>query len=371
MNQSEGTIRSVTGLDPVQDVVCETLDISDRITINGTEPSSKQFLAYDPSTKTTKYQDIEPASDLDINALASLTTPDDANDELIIYDADAGTNKKITPENLTPSYSAGTGLTLNTNTFDFTGGDLGSINITLTTSGAGTGDMSIGGSLSCSNLAYLNGGIYTSNQPIVAGTGDVACGDISCISINTNDGGAVIGTGNLQSTGIINGGSFKMGGYFPIHPPGYEVASTSYRKIQIKPNDFMPNDDSSYYNIAVWDYNPTGDPSGFGALKVMTSSLELMGYITIPEGYEAVSIRLNMITSSGYSNISRYYYVYKVSTDNTARTTLLSGVGYSNSEYTFISPTSFSIDDYMVIKVNTTSTSDLFLGGWVKMQEES
>ena len=39
MNES----RSITGLDPVQDVVCELLDIVEKITIDGNTPTSKQF----------------------------------------------------------------------------------------------------------------------------------------------------------------------------------------------------------------------------------------------------------------------------------------------------------------------------------------
>ena len=35
--------RSITDLDPVQDVVCELLDIVEKITINGNTPTSKHF----------------------------------------------------------------------------------------------------------------------------------------------------------------------------------------------------------------------------------------------------------------------------------------------------------------------------------------
>ena len=107
--------RSITGLDPVQDVMCETLDVSDFISIDGETPTSKQFLAVDPETQTTTYQDIDPARDLDINSLASLTTPNMLNDELIIYDAATSLNKKIIASDLipiVPTNSAGSGLTL-------------------------------------------------------------------------------------------------------------------------------------------------------------------------------------------------------------------------------------------------------------------
>ena len=96
MNES----RSITGLDPMQDVVCELLDIVQKITINGNTPTSKQFLSYNPSTDTTTYQDIDLASDLDINSLASLTSTNLTNDEIIIYDPTTKANKQITSSDL-------------------------------------------------------------------------------------------------------------------------------------------------------------------------------------------------------------------------------------------------------------------------------
>ena len=71
---------TITGLNPVAQVICEDLDISDKITINGETPTSKQFLGYNPLTETTIYSDIDPATDLDINSLASLSTPNVTSD---------------------------------------------------------------------------------------------------------------------------------------------------------------------------------------------------------------------------------------------------------------------------------------------------
>ena len=116
MNES----RSITGLDPVQDVVCEVLDIVEKITINGNTPTSNQFLSYNPSTDTTVYQDIDPASDLDINSLTSLTVPDLTNDQILIYDSATQTNKKITPNDLITdtdtTYQGGTNINIDTAT---------------------------------------------------------------------------------------------------------------------------------------------------------------------------------------------------------------------------------------------------------------
>jgi hypothetical protein len=107
--------RSITGLDPVQDVMCETLDVSDFISIDGETPTSKQFLAFDPETQTTTYQDIDPARDIDINSLPELLSTT-SNDELIIYDAATSLNKKISPENIGTTYQSGNGIAIDTST---------------------------------------------------------------------------------------------------------------------------------------------------------------------------------------------------------------------------------------------------------------
>jgi hypothetical protein len=62
------------------------------------------------------YQDINVADDIDINSLSSLTTPDNASDQLLIYDADGRMNKKITPGNLfTPKAVMGTAPIVSSN----------------------------------------------------------------------------------------------------------------------------------------------------------------------------------------------------------------------------------------------------------------
>ena len=50
--------RSITGLNPIQSVICTTLDVVDQISINGKVPTTLKYLAYDPTTKTTKYVTI-------------------------------------------------------------------------------------------------------------------------------------------------------------------------------------------------------------------------------------------------------------------------------------------------------------------------
>jgi hypothetical protein len=129
-------VRSITGLDPVQDIVCDRLDLQEKITINGSEPIALQFLGYDPTTKTTKYM-----------------TPTDTT-----YTAGTGISISGTTINCTvtnTTYTAGTGLTLDSygNTFNITGGDLGTI------------DMIIRGSLSSTSSLVATGTVNFSNLP--------------------------------------------------------------------------------------------------------------------------------------------------------------------------------------------------------------
>ena len=42
--------RSITGLNPIQDIVCDRLDLVQKITLDGSAPIAVQFLGYDPTT---------------------------------------------------------------------------------------------------------------------------------------------------------------------------------------------------------------------------------------------------------------------------------------------------------------------------------
>ena len=127
--------RSITGLNPIQDIVCDRLDLIQKITIDGSEPIAVQFLGYDPTTKTTKY----------------MTTPDTT------YTAGTGISINGTTINCTvidTQYTAGTGLTLVSygNTFNFTGGDLGTIDMIVRGTLASTSSLIASGTVSFSNL---------------------------------------------------------------------------------------------------------------------------------------------------------------------------------------------------------------------------
>jgi len=155
------TARTITGLDPMQDILCATIDVSEKITIDDETPTTKQFLAFVPTVDRTLYQTIDAASDININILPTLSAAT-AQDELIIYDATDGTNKKISATSLETVYTAGVGITLANNQFTFTGGDI--LTAPIKTTGAiksGTlesdGDTTVNGYLYCNDTVELQG----------------------------------------------------------------------------------------------------------------------------------------------------------------------------------------------------------------------
>lgn len=95
-------------------LVCEVLDVVQKVTIDGETPTTKQFVAYNPTDDTTTYQDVDPAQDLDVNSLPTLATLANT-DALIINDSNSGTNKKIAPNQIKPTITAQAPLTIYNN----------------------------------------------------------------------------------------------------------------------------------------------------------------------------------------------------------------------------------------------------------------
>ena len=411
---------TITGLNPIAQVICEDLDISNKITINGDTPASKQFLGYNPATNTTIYQDIDPASDLDINSLASLNTPNTASDQLIIYDSATQINKKITPNNLIPSiptYTAGSGLSLsNQNQFSFSG-NIGSTDI------ISSGDITLSqGTMKAQEMvvkdeqANETGRIlfqdeYGATQITIQTPNYNSIPSAYSLTLPTSDGTpgqslTTQGTGILYwttpstaptytaGTGLaLNGtqfdftgvniyttGSVKVGGItksdgmyeFPIEPPGYDDGQ--YRKIQIRPTEFVPNDDNSYYNLGLIDGSPNANTL-YGFLKPMTSSLECYTAITIPEGYKIVSFKIFLRSTTTYTNVLRTCTAYKGNMSNASnRYNLIyqASSPYTNYEVQFTASSpynTFSEEEYLILGVSTNTSSEAIGGGWVKVQK--
>ena len=143
------------------------------------------------------------------------------------------------------------------------------------------------------------------------------------------------------------------------HPSGvFDVGGDLRMSINL--SNFMPNDDSSYFNIAVEDDFVAAT---MGTIKPMTSSLEVCGYFIIPEGYTATGARIDLNNSSG-TPVSRLTQAYRITT--------YGGTGYlslhswtTGAEATFGTSMVGASDTIMLIKIFTASTADHIRGGYI------
>jgi len=127
-------------------------------------------------------------------------------------------------------------------------------------------------------------------------------------------------------------------------------------KIFVTPADFIVNDDNSYYNVALVDNG--------GELKPMTSALEAYVNIPIPEGYKAVTFRLN---GTGSVSIGAYYSDVTTATATSCQppTTV-----YTNNDYTFYSSAVAytSSGRYIILRWAPSSTSHRLYGGYITIE---
>lgn len=144
-----------------------------------------------------------------------------------------------------------------------------------------------------------------------------------------------------------------------ILPPNCFFTGSEYR-LAFNQGIFMPNDDQSYFNIAVEDDFSTNT---HGRVKPLTSSLELIGFITIPNGWRATGGLVSLVNSSG-SNVSRTTQYYNVRTyGGVGFITLMSGS--TNSVTTFTTTMTGAVDRTLMLKVYTASTADFVGGGYI------
>lgn len=144
-----------------------------------------------------------------------------------------------------------------------------------------------------------------------------------------------------------------------ILPPNCFFTGSEYR-LAFNQGIFMPNDDQSYFNIAVEDDFSTNT---HGRVKPLTSSLELIGFITIPNGWRATGGLVSLVNSSG-SNVSRTTQYYNVITyGGVGFITLMSGS--TNSVTTFTTTMTGAVDRALMLKVYTASTADFVGGGYI------
>ena len=145
---------------------------------------------------------------------------------------------------------------------------------------------------------------------------------------------------------------------FPYPSGVFDVGGNLRMSINL--SNFLPNDDSSFYNIAVEDDFVAAT---MGTIKPMTSSLEVCGYFIIPEGYTATGARIDLNNSSG-TPVSRLTQAYRITT--------YGGTGYlslhswtTGAEATFGTSMVGASDTIMLIKIFTAATTDHIRGGYI------
>lgn len=133
-------------------------------------------------------------------------------------------------------------------------------------------------------------------------------------------------------------------------------------RMSIELGNFLPNDDSTYYNIGVEDDYTSAI---HGTIRPLTSSLEACGYFIIPNGFTATACRIDLNNSFG-TPISRSIVVESVVTYGSTGYTSL-GSGYTGAEFSFTSNLNGVSDQIMLIKVYTAATTDHIRGGYIKL----
>ena len=200
--------------------------------------------------------------------------------------------------------------------------------------------MNADGSTLNSNVGSGQAGVIKVPNALTAGTG------ISFNSGTTYDGSAarVISVSSPLPTGVFDvGGDYRM---------------------TINLANFLPNDDSTYFNILSED-----DSSGkiHGAIKPANAVVEMIGYFVIPSGYEATAARVD-VTDSGGSGITRDLTFESFTTyGGTAFADL--GDGPTGSEQAFDVGLTGASDKLLIIKIDTTSTQDFVRGGYILLEE--
>ena len=170
-------------------------------------------------------------------------------------------------------------------------------------------------------------------------------GASSASSARTNLG--VAATSHSHSGADITSGTVA---FARIHDDA--KAWHGHSRIIIKPSDFIPNDDQSYYNVAMVDNG--------GKIKVTSSSLEAYAQYEIPNGYKATHVKLYGNDSLNTMN------VYEHSISTTTATSRTSGFAVVNTENN-ITDIVGSNTTYMSVKWNPSATNDYLYGGYITL----
>ena len=142
------------------------------------------------------------------------------------------------------------------------------------------------------NAAQIASGITTAGLEFAFGRrreDEYGTGATSNVGTNT-DAGTLFMVMNAKLDECID----KLDEIEGDNPTGKETGKEldygwagSLTQIKILPNDFMPSDASSTYNLSIYDYTVAGN-----SLRAMSTSLDWYAYYTIPKGFKATGLTL-------------------------------------------------------------------------------
>ena len=200
--------------------------------------------------------------------------------------------------------------------------------------------MSADGTTLNSNVGSGQAGVIKVPNALTAGTG------ISFNSGTTYDGS---GAKTISATAPLPTGVFDVSGDL---------------RMTINLANFMTNDDSTFFNIISED-----DGSGkiHGAIKPANAAVEMVGYFIIPSGYEASGARVDITNASG-AGVTRDL-TFESFTTYGGTTFAGLGTGATGSEQSFSSSLEGASDKLLMIRINTTATTDHVRGGYILIEE--
>lgn len=121
----------------------------------------------------------------------------------------------------------------------------------------------------------------------------------------------------------------------------------STSRIKVHPGEFQPNKDSSTYNVGIHNNG--------GSARPLSTVLEPMAFVYIPEGYKATKYKI-------FCNQNRVCNIYANDIDDGSASS--KGAGICNFEVNMSDVTS-NTTNYLTLKVDTTSTLDYIYGAYV------
>lgn len=126
-----------------------------------------------------------------------------------------------------------------------------------------------------------------------------------------------------------------------------------HSRIIIKPADFIPNDDNSYYNVAMVDDG--------GKIKVTSSTLEAYAQYEVPNGYKATHVKL-------YGSDSENTVMVFEHSISTTTATLRTGVpAFVGTQHTLTTAIVGSSTTYLSVKWLPSATDDYLYGGYITL----